>query len=430
MRKCSPLRKRVAAYVRFLLLVSLALCASACGSRRPARDSADGTGGPAAAPGLSAARLKGAIELAAGYLERNCRADGRFVYRRYLDSKRPGDDRYNVLRHAGALYALGVYYQRTPDPKTLAAMLRAAKYLRAGIRPVGGSKDMLALWSPESELTGREKGRPPVAKLGGAGLALVALSQTRRAQPDSAPLGELRGLGRFVLRMQKKDGSFYCKYFEGEGPDDRWTSLYYPGEAMLGLLCLHDLDPRSVWLGAAAEGMACLGRSRARQRTAPADHWALLATQKLLAKYDLLERPPATRAQMVAHAALICEGILREQVEAPGTSRLRGAFTSDGRTCPTATRLEGLLSALSFLPLGESPVRTRTADAVHRGMAFLVNAQVPSGPMRGAFPYAAQVPPDSHGSHSSDRRRGEVRIDYVQHALCAMLQYERFFSPS
>ena len=83
--------------------------------------------------------------------------------------------------------------------------------------------------------------------------------------------------------MQKPNGSFYSKYIPTEGGRwDKWKSLYYPGEAALGLLMLYELDPSPLWLKAAVDALVYLASSRAHKTEVEADHWVLLAAAKLL----------------------------------------------------------------------------------------------------------------------------------------------------
>ena len=55
-----------------------------------------------------------AVSLCAGYLMDACTANGRFVYRVNLDPAVVLKPRYNILRHAGAMYALALYHTRRP----------------------------------------------------------------------------------------------------------------------------------------------------------------------------------------------------------------------------------------------------------------------------------------------------------------------------
>ncbi len=366
-----------------------------------------------------------AIERAGSYLSAAVGPDRQFVYRRWPDGResKPGD-RYNVLRHAGTLYALAVYDRswRT-DPAQRAALRRAGRFLRdCCLAPPPHRPDLLAIWSP-SELEGPNK--PLQAKLGGAGLGLAALLELEKVEPDFTPLEDLRRLGRFILYLQKPDGDFYAKYIPSRGGRrDDWVSLYYPGEAALGLVLLYERDPDPAWLHGAAAAIGYLARQRGGQTDIPADHWALLATAWL---WPLLDGPvdlPLSRALALQHARQIVLAMLHEQDRVSGASRFDGAFTADGRTTPTATRLEGLLAALTFLPQQDDGLRARVASAVRRGVGFLLRAQIQSGPLLGGWPRVAP------GGEGKTARAGDevVRIDYVQHALGALLQYRTLFA--
>jgi hypothetical protein len=264
---------------------------------------------------------------------------------------------------------------------------------------------------------------PLKAKLGGSGLGLVALLSIEKIEPGFTSLSDLRALGRFVVFMQKDDGSFYSSFIPSRGGRyDKWQSLYYPGEAALGLLLLYEKDLSEVWLESAAKALAYLADSRKYSVQVPADHWALLATEKLLALRGV-DQLPVPADLLINHGAQISQAILREQVVDNRYPEYAGGFSPDGRTTPTATRLEGLLAASRFLP-AEFAVRRRIDVAVPRGISFLLRAQVGEGQFAGAFPRAVkkvhQAYPDAD---NFNLRVNEVRIDYVQHALSAMIQY-------
>ena len=117
---------------------------------------------------------------------------------------------------------------------------------------MAGNQQMLAAWLAP-ELAGNDE--PRQAKLGGTGLALVALLNVEQVAPGSLPLDELRALGRFIIFMQKSDGTFYSKFFPDSGRSDVWQSDYYPGEARLALLMLYAHDPAPQWLRTAAKAL-------------------------------------------------------------------------------------------------------------------------------------------------------------------------------
>ncbi len=108
---------------------------------------------------------------------------------------------------------------------------------------------------------------------------------------------------------------------------------------------------------------------------------------------------------------------------------IRGCYTNDGRTCPTATRLEGLLAALRFLPDADELLQRQIRDSVDSGIAFLMNSQVRSGPYAGGLPRVKQgFPGPDRVDVPADAWPTEIRIDYVQHALSALLAYQRELS--
>lgn len=358
----------------------------------------------------SRAELNRATDLAIGYLERACGPDGRFVYKIDIGTGRESSS-YDIIRHEGAIYALAMANRSRPDPRVVEAMTRAAGFLRQNYMGPGVRPDELVVWSkPLTERPERQ-----YAELGGAGLGLVALASVRQVDPKSVSLQDLQALGRFVLFLQRDDGSFVHKYRAESGPVTNWNSLYYPGEAALGLVALYEADHSRQWLTAAGKALSHLARSRVGLTIVPADHWALIATAKLLPyceKYSCA----ASREELIQHATQICTSILRDQFRGSAAIGLDGAFDPSGRTAPAATRLEGLLAALEFLPRGE--LRDRIEGAAGRGISFLLRAQVTSGPQEGGIPGAVVT-----RAHDSS----EVRIDYVQHALCAWIRYRALF---
>lgn len=323
------------------------------------------------------------------------------MYRIRLQPDQLSSPSYNVLRHAGAIYALAQVQGLWPSPEIAAAIGRASTYLWTYAAPPDGQPDdgMLAVWSAK---------RPDVAKLGGAGLLLVAMGQLRPIAPELGGDPRAGRVADFVRSMQKSDGSFHSKYFRGRGPDDSWTSLYYPGEAALGLVLVGGQSNRR----AATDALSYLARSRRDASRVPPDHWALIATGALLSG------PVAdpTRAELLRHARQVVDQILDSPRTLEGP--IAGSWGRDGRTTPTATRLEGLIAAWDYLTdAADERRRARMHRVIEEGIAFLLRARVSEGEHRGAMPRSTTWTSKSPSSSRAD----EVRIDYVQHALSAWL---------
>ncbi|MFO7766589.1 MAG: hypothetical protein R6V33_09175 [Pelovirga sp.] len=376
--------------------------------------------------------LEQRMHWAAAYLAHAVTDSGRFRYRSDLTGEVGDNQKYNLLRHAGTLYAMAQYHSfESPDAFAAGALKRAAKYLTDhSVGPVGGRPDMLAVWS-YPKLIGRPL-RPLQAKLGGAGLALAALVQLEEILPGTTDLKMLQGLAEFLLFMQKSDGSFYSKYFSDHGRDDSWTSLYYPGEAALGLVMLFEIDGNPRWLVAAVDTLRYLARTREGLDRLPADHWALLATARLFKQkpevlssvalfripWDSEQDQRGVKQLLRDHAKRLVRGILSEQIQGSESACLNGGFNAKGRVTPAATRLEGLLAALGLLE--EQLLRHRVWTAVETGIRFLADAQITTGPARGGFARYSPL------CHSTARRANEIRIDYVQHGLAALYYYKQY----
>lgn len=371
---------------------------------------------PATGEGVDPVALRSAIELAGAYLIRVCDSNGRFEYVRHPDPFVRIKPSYNMLRHAGTMYALADYYRWSGNPAALAAIERAAGFLRSRcLKPVDGAEGALAVWSGPG-IDG-DSGVPR-AKLGGAGLGLVGLTSLEVLKPGSVPREEMAGIGRFILFLQREDGYFVKGFTPSDGgKNEDWQSLFYPGEAALGLCMLAGIDGDKRWREAALKGIKYLAVERKGEAEPPADHWALIATAKLLADGGG-GIGAEDRALLLSHARQICLGMLKNKGTTDADPVIRGAWDLDGRTTPTATRLEGLLAILDLVSEGDDHMRQTILGAVEGGIAFLLRSQVRDGLLAGGIPKS----PIKDGA-SRDSSAAEIRIDYVQHALSAMLQY-------
>jgi hypothetical protein len=364
-----------------------------------------------ATSGIDPAQLKTAMNDGAAYLVRATKPTGEYVYLDNLQEGKTYKPVYNVLRHAGSMYALADYYSWKPDPKVKDALVSSARFLiEKYAKPIPGETDALAIWALPSDRAGDG---PTEVKLGGIGLGLVGLIQTEKVAPGTTPLETLRKIGNAALWMQEPDGSFYSKYNPTQGgKDEKWNSLYYPGETALGLAMLAEIDPdpahKKRWLNAAFRAVGYMAASRKGATNVPADHWILIATAQLWPHHAYSDQS-ISKADLIRHAVQICEVIVNDRM-------LR-----DVRSTPIATRVEGMNAALTFLPPEHKALREKLQTEIENGVRFLMKAQVKEGRMQGAVP-RAYTPP---GSIPVEPRADEVRIDYVQHALSAWLEYAR-----
>ena len=361
------------------------------------------------ANGTDSSDLDRAIGNATGYLMHSASADGKLLYQ--VDTMSGASaPLYNVVRHAGVIASLGMLDGDLCSPEVKRSILSLAKYMKRNYVGPGLHAEQVAVWSEPFPRAGE-------LKLGATGLGLVALLKARHIDERIVSLGELQGLARTLVYLQKPDGSFVEMYRPGLGPDLNWHAPFYPGEAALALVSLYKVDHNPEWLASACKALAYLARSRARSAVVPEDHWALIATAELI-QYCDEKACIATRQELINHAVQICNELLRMQQIVPDNPTLDGSFDPLGHPAIAGAALEGLLAAYEFLPDDQKVLRTRIKVAASRGVVFLMRAQIKSGPYTGGMPLTAG--PSESGTVI-------IRIDFVQHALSAWIRYRKLF---
>lgn len=352
--------------------------------------------------------LRRAASQAALYLRNQIQPSGFFVYRR--DAARPewSAKDYNLLRHAGSLYALSEAYALGDRAVGLHELLLSGTRLQTWLKPLPGLSGTLAAWSQPgiNDTVAHEQ-----VKLGGSALALLALTAVFRIDNGAIDITVLERLADGLLALQRGDGSFICKWIPEEGgPQKSWKSLFYPGEAAFALVRLSRCLPSTHserWRKGAVSALVYLARLREGKALSgiPLDHWALIATGELLSD----ETPDGDiYNQLRLHARQVVEAMLARQHTGFAQPGLHGAFSASGSTTTTATCLEGLLGVRSLFE-DDLPMREALADACERGISYLLRSQLREGVWNGAMPSLLDPTPS------------EVRIDYVQHALSAFL---------
>lgn len=356
------------------------------------------------APTVSPETLLEAAAAGGDYLVRHQRSDGSFeyLYDPAADEAEPG---YNLLRHAGTCYALFELHRATGGERFLAAGRRGVEALLghvAGPRPEDAAAG--ADFDAVAEID------EPEAKLGGAALAVLAIAEHQRVSGDGRWLGRAGRLARFLVHQQGPDGRFESKYFYGRPDDEEFESIYYPGEAVLALARLHRLDGDPAWLAAARRGADWLIDVRdAGKATAelPHDHWLLMA----LAELDELTGDP----RYAAHAARIAEAIVEARRTSSPHPDWIGSFYDPPRNTPTATRAEALV-AMERLARRTGRDRRPIVEALVSMAAFQRRCQL--GDVSALY---LPRPDRAAGGFRRSLTDWEVRIDYVQHSVSALL---------
>jgi len=350
------------------------------------------------------------INLAAEYLINHTDQNGRFDYIVNAQTgENPKPEKYSSTRHAGTLYAMYIYGRNMKSKDLDDVRYQASKYyINRYIKPL--TKNLYAAVS----YPGEEKVTEVTAKLGSSGLALAALSNY--AKHDKVDIEMLKGLGNFIIFMQKPDGSFYSNFkTESVTKDGKFQSLYYPGEAALGLLYLNEANPSEKWVAASKKALLHIAEVRKNKSlNAPFDHWWAIATKKLFeTKYNTLTKEEKelliNNAEQLAKSA-----VLRQNLNPK--DKFYGTIGAEIRPCSIATYMEGL-NALYYI-VKDKNLKKRIKISIEAGNTYISRCQIEGGITAGGIP----VSPFGKTKHAPDRLK-LIRIDNIQHAISAWVLF-------
>jgi hypothetical protein len=311
-------------------------------------------------------------------LTRLLQPEGKFIYRFRASSEPKPGRKYNVLRHCGTAWSMMEVGRHMKLPQVSQAAERAVQHMVQSFLLPYGDTDMLCVV---------DGGK---IKLGGNGLALLALAELLEARWDADLARVAQRLGRYIVSEQLEDGDFVHSRVYETNRVRAFRSDYYTGEALFGLLRLHEVTGEKEWLDCA---LASEGELFKRNYGVfSQSHWMLYALEQL--------HRHSGANMCLEHARQIAEHIL-----------MFPDYRKDKRSTPIACRSEGLLA---YIRMAErSGDRNMSPDAesclreVRRNLSLQLEFKTPTGAfVRGG---------------GSD----EIRIDYIQHNISAFLAYQR-----
>ncbi|MEM7479593.1 MAG: hypothetical protein AAF481_00345 [Acidobacteriota bacterium] len=356
----------------------------------------------------SAAVLRNRALVAGRYLVRNVGADGRFGYNYLPKSNRFADD-YNILRHAGTVYSLFELYRATGVASFHTAGDRALSYLRDQFRPCPHASEALCLVE-DGEI-----------KLGGNGLAILALLEHPAVEERPDLLADARKLAAGIIALQQKDGRFQPHKLTWPGGEaDDFVSIYYPGEACFALARLTVRTGERKWLDAAVYGVLYLTEVRdggLKDDELPHDHWLAYALREIergstAAGENALRSSRRTYARRMMGAMVRAQNSLANGLEPPDWA---GGFYRPPRSAPTSTRLEGMVAVVDLL--GDAG---GGEEAVCAAADYLLRTQFEAP----SALFLAE-PERVLGGFRRSLTDFQLRIDTSQHAVSALLGLAR-----
>ena len=356
---------------------------------------------------VSRERLLAAAIAGGEYLLRVQREDGSFVYTLDPWLQRRSHNAYNIVRHSGTTAALFEVYAATSDQRFLEAARRGIEFQARWYRP-GQQPSLTYVLDKDGK-----------GKLGALGLALLALTRKLDADPRDHDREHALALARQIVAMQHPDGSFES-YLPIKGTEPRGSvSLYYPGEAMLGLarLARLGLDDNGTYRVTAHRGADFLIESRRGKDRLPPDAWLMQALDVL---YDDDPRPA-----YVEHALAIGRSMLADQYGDGAPPAYVGGFGPEPiRSTRTTARVEGLVSAYRLALKAGDDRAPGLLSAMLRTAPHLLQLQYTPDNS-----YFLAQPERALGGMRGGHDDAEVRIDYVQHHISAMLGLASLLEP-
>ncbi len=351
---------------------------------------------------LTPATLLDAAIKGGDYLLRRQGPGGKFPY--LYDAQEDRDsDQYNLVRHAGTTYSLVLLYETTQDVRYLQAARRGIDLLLANTRKVSPPDA-----SAEFECVVTHGGT--VGNLGGTALGVLALLEYATASGDLSLRNKAGELGRFLLHQQEVDGHFRSRYIHDGTEESDFESLYYPGESVLALVRLYQSDKNPAWLAASEKGASWLIKVRDADLPIPQlphDHWLLMALNEIYAI--------TRKVEYYNQGMRIAAAIQLDQRKNPQPTEWYGSFGIPPRSAPAATRCEGLVAAYYLSVEGGSP-EVEIVEALSSAIEFVLRCQVTQE-------QAASLPSPERasGGFRESLEGWRIRMDFVQHAICALL---------
>jgi hypothetical protein len=379
-----------------------------------------------------------AIELAHNYLNEQISADGKFIYRRHIDHNIQLLPDYNIPRHLGSIYSLVMMDDYRPGSMDEIKVASSIRFIKENtFEKIDANR--VAIWTP-ARLTANEEGGD-IMKLGSVGLALISLAPLVDRFPDIISRDLLKQIGNSIIYFQKPDGEFHSIMYRDGSFGKGWKSLFYPGQAIFGLFELFRITEEKKYLDAAIKSLIYLESSRRNlsSEDMPADHWSLIASAKILGYGDVDNE---IKQRILSHAEKVVRSIISLQIKQSRYESLIGGFSLKGEITSTTVKVEGLSAIYPFL--SDRELKRQTKSCMELAIDFILRSQIREAPFDGAWARAmtrydsGQNAMDRSGDRAEsfiERKRrehnkaaGEVRIDYVQHALSALIGYQQLFN--
>lgn len=354
--------------------------------------------------------LENAIKLTKDHYFKNVvNKRGKFIYS-FLPHVNRREKRYNILRHAGTIYSMLEVYEIMPDDELMQEIKRAFKFLFGKIKPLKiNRKEVRVVVEKDAQ------------KIGGNALAIIALAKYTQITQDHQYVKLMQDLASWMREVQAENGEFTVhkqRYSTGERFD--FISHYYPGEAILSLVRLYQIDKNDEWLDVAEKAAHYLINIRDKNDTIDTiahDHWLLYGLNELYRERQ--------KEMYLKHSFFIAEAMMKRQITKEDGKReeLIGGYVpktgNEPRSTPVACRSEGLGAAYRLAKdYGHEEIATRMRKAIEEGIKFQLQMQL--RPESVMYYKRKQL---CLGAVQSGLKSFALRIDYTQHNISSFISF-------
>lgn len=360
--------------------------------------------------------LWNAIELSKNnYFKNVVNKKGKFIYI-YQPHNNVKEKKYNILRHAGTTYSMLETYELMPDKEVLNLADKALEFL------INKQETVYVKKKPYNVVVERD-----YYKLGGNALAIVAMAKYTQITGDYKYLENMQSMAGWMKETQDKKGRFTAhKQCFSTGKIEDFTSHYYPGETILALVRLYQVDKNEKWLDVAERAAKYLIQIRDKSATIDTiahDHWLLYALNDLYRERK--------NKIYLKHSLFIAEAIMKTQIkEGEARAELVGGYTpksgNEPKSTPVACRSEGL-SATYKLAKDNNYLEEakRMKQAINDGIQFQMQMQL--RPESAMYYYNKGL---CLGAVHSGLVGFEIRNDYTQHNISSFIAYYNILNNS
>ena len=344
------------------------------------------------------------------FVLRQIKKDGRFHYQYfpYKDRHTKGGA-YSMPRHAGTVYALAELYARTQHDRFKDGVQRAADWLVRNLPGRCGDFDATCVYKPKAT----------VADVGSSALTMVGMLMYQRATGDDRYADAVRRIGEFVLGMQRPNGDFDHFYHLKEKRRLDKRAMFYSEESALALVTAAKVLGDEKYLQAAERALDFLtGPKYSGYLVAHfiygADHWTCIAAEEA---WPLLKKPRYLD---------FCRGygeFIRRMQYQPGeyaAADYLGHYGFGGFMVPQAPAAAGFSEAIIATVALARHHGTPDA-ALEKQMALALDA-LTRDQVRIDNAWLMKKPKKAMGGIRRSLVESEVRIDFTQHAVAALIR--------